>query len=98
MRVNSAKGRPQGNFSFVFNDTATTEIYTLSLPDALPISLNGYTISLFIFHLPTVVEQPVVQTVVQPVPVPVGVGVGVGGFGFPVGVGGFSRFSTIGFG
>src|ERR1043166_3319534 len=24
--------------SFFFNDTATTEIYTLSLPDALPIS------------------------------------------------------------
>src|SRR2546428_13502695 len=28
-------------FSFFFNDTATTEIYTLSLPDALPIS--GFT-------------------------------------------------------
>src|SRR5205823_15124290 len=26
------------NFSFFFNDTATTEIYTLSLHDALPIS------------------------------------------------------------
>src|SRR2546430_11959179 len=26
---------------FFFNDTATTEIYTLSLPDALPISLIG---------------------------------------------------------
>src|SRR5260370_12733711 len=26
---------------FFFNDTATTEIYTLSLHDALPISLNG---------------------------------------------------------
>src|SRR2546428_12726487 len=26
-------------FSFFFNDTATTEIYTLSLHDALPISL-----------------------------------------------------------
>src|SRR6266850_8183794 len=25
-------------FFFFFNDTATTEIYTLSLPDALPIS------------------------------------------------------------
>ena len=25
---------------FFFNDTATTEIYTLSLHDALPISLN----------------------------------------------------------
>src|SRR5580700_8687744 len=28
-------------FSFFFNDTATTEIYTLSLHDALPISLKG---------------------------------------------------------
>src|SRR6266496_5835017 len=27
-------------FSFFFNDTATTEIYTLSLHDALPISLE----------------------------------------------------------
>src|SRR5260370_41907335 len=26
--------------SFFFNDTATTEIYTLSLHDALPISIN----------------------------------------------------------
>src|SRR5690242_21171713 len=26
---------------FLFNDTATTEIYTLSLHDALPISLGG---------------------------------------------------------
>src|SRR5438270_3240689 len=28
-------------YFFFFNDTATTEIYTLSLHDALPISLNG---------------------------------------------------------
>src|SRR5471030_3546636 len=27
---------------FFFNDTATTEIYTLSLHDALPISLSGF--------------------------------------------------------
>src|SRR5258708_38662857 len=27
---------------FFFNDTATTEIYTLSLHDALPISLRGH--------------------------------------------------------
>src|SRR3712207_6412066 len=32
--------------AFVFNDTATTEIYTLSLHDALPISCNPYVISL----------------------------------------------------
>src|SRR2546422_4592434 len=29
------------NFFFFFNDTATTEIYTLSLHDALPISHTG---------------------------------------------------------
>src|SRR5258707_9847372 len=29
------------SFFFFFNDTATTEIYTLSLHDALPISVNG---------------------------------------------------------
>src|SRR2546422_7052274 len=29
-------------FFFFFNDTATTEIYTLSLHDALPISLRKY--------------------------------------------------------
>src|SRR3712207_8608700 len=28
-------------YCFFFNDTATTEIYTLSLHDALPISLRG---------------------------------------------------------
>src|SRR3712207_9260444 len=28
-------------YAFVFNDTATTEIYTLSLHDALPISAAG---------------------------------------------------------
>src|SRR2546430_12458118 len=30
------------SFFFFFNDTATTEIYTLSLHDALPISTGGY--------------------------------------------------------
>src|SRR2546427_4684646 len=29
-------------FFFFFNDTATTEIYTLSLHDALPISASGH--------------------------------------------------------
>src|SRR5260221_9626590 len=32
--------RPSFSFFFFFNDTATTEIYTLSLHDALPISLQ----------------------------------------------------------
>src|SRR3712207_8299607 len=36
-------------FSFFFNDTATTEIYTLSLHDALPISVTSHTIW---FHRP----------------------------------------------
>src|SRR5258705_7043487 len=31
----------QYSFFFFFNDTATTEIYTLSLHDALPISIGG---------------------------------------------------------
>src|SRR6266480_1279328 len=34
-------------FSFFFNDTATTEIYTLSLHDALPISAGTHPFSLF---------------------------------------------------
>ena len=33
------KGRGGGGGGFFFNDTATTEIYTLSLHDALPIFL-----------------------------------------------------------
>ena len=34
------KSKEEGNISFIFffNDTTTTEIYTLSLHDALPIS------------------------------------------------------------
>src|SRR5436305_14256133 len=31
--------------SFFFNDTATTEIYTLSLHDALPIFVRGYLVA-----------------------------------------------------
>src|SRR3712207_9116193 len=52
-----------------FNDTATTEIYTLSLHDALPIfiglSLLSYAVNLFIFAMgrlrvgaPPVLENP----------------------------------------
>src|SRR2546429_7319350 len=33
-------GAPRYTFFFFFNDTATTEIYTLSLHDALPISFS----------------------------------------------------------
>src|SRR3712207_7730648 len=32
---------------FFFNDTATTEIYTLSLHDALPISIGSQTMQVF---------------------------------------------------
>src|SRR5258708_9160603 len=35
-------------FFFFFNDTATTEIYTLSLHDALPISLLGMISSILV--------------------------------------------------
>src|SRR5258705_12732769 len=38
-------------FLFFFNDTATTEIYTLSLHDALPIS-HTHTCHTFIYGLP----------------------------------------------
>ena len=33
-------------FVFFFNDTATTEIYTLSLHDALPISRMGHPLAI----------------------------------------------------
>src|SRR3712207_9523943 len=35
--VRPARARGKARFVFFFNDTATTEIYTLSLHDALPI-------------------------------------------------------------
>src|SRR5262250_1069968 len=37
-----ASGCARAAVSFFFNDTATTEIYTLSLHDALPIYLGGF--------------------------------------------------------
>src|SRR2546425_3313365 len=36
----SLRSHPPSFFFFFFNDTATTEIYTLSLHDALPISVR----------------------------------------------------------
>src|SRR2546425_7451437 len=39
-------------FFFFFNDTATTEIYTLSLHDALPISLGNVTASVYYYPAP----------------------------------------------
>src|SRR2546430_10830363 len=40
--------RPLLSFFFFFNDTATTEIYTLSLHDALPIFDLGADVSVFV--------------------------------------------------
>src|SRR5258708_11561252 len=37
-------------FFFFFNDTATTEIYTLSLHDALPIYIALHLVSFSVFH------------------------------------------------
>ena len=49
MKVASGHCRVFGVFGvfvcFFFNDTATTEIYTLSLHDALPISLSTATVA-----------------------------------------------------
>ena len=49
-------------FIFFFNDTATTEIYTLSLHDALPISINVLTLprSPFLPCLPTFPGPPAI--------------------------------------
>src|SRR6202051_5425387 len=41
--------RPCWFLCFFFNDTATTEIYTLSLHDALPICFNGHRRGWFLF-------------------------------------------------
>src|SRR2546426_9275704 len=41
--------RPGGVFFFFFNDTATTEIYTLSLHDALPILVFSM-LSMYCFY------------------------------------------------
>src|SRR6267378_7356820 len=46
---------------FFFNDTATTEIYTLSLHDALPISLAGASIMYHVLHL-IALDKPVAPT------------------------------------
>src|SRR2546425_5209859 len=52
------------SFLFFFNDTATTEIYTLSLHDALPISFGAdtefaaVTGTTTVFYTPAVVNTP----------------------------------------
>src|SRR2546426_5119398 len=50
-------------FFFFFNDTATTEIYTLSLHDALPISVVTVTFSAFDGQNGWYVHSPVLGTV-----------------------------------
>ena len=50
-------------FVFFFNDTATTEIYTLSLHDALPISI--LTLGYIGVHLRYIQGQSIVDSVVQ---------------------------------
>src|SRR5260370_40640674 len=50
---------PRSRIFFFFNDTATTEIYTLSLHDALPISYNsGFTDNLNKLGAPAAGSQP----------------------------------------
>src|SRR5437899_9327405 len=47
------------SFFFFFNDTATTEIYTLSLHDALPISMVGFRKDGTDYEGPVYVSTPV---------------------------------------
>src|SRR5258707_14915703 len=49
------------DFFFFFNDTATTEIYTLSLHDALPISR----VARLMIHTPTAISIFVCLSMVQ---------------------------------
>src|SRR5258705_13298621 len=52
-------------FFFFFNDTATTEIYTLSLHDALPISLVTFTLVAFM-ALPAATKVVTMSLVTRP--------------------------------
>ena len=52
-------------FFFFFNDTATTEIYTLSLHDALPIFEQVDEIGFVRFSAVDVVRHPLVAKIVQ---------------------------------
>src|SRR5205085_10348435 len=45
-------------FFFFFNDTATTEIYTLSLHDALPIYLHSRRDGVRLFHRTSAANRP----------------------------------------
>ena len=50
LKTDALETKKAGRKSFFFNDTATTEIYTLSLHDALPISY-------FHFHQRTILDE-----------------------------------------
>src|SRR2546422_2729567 len=52
------------SFFFFFNDTATTEIYTLSLHDALPIFLVGQLHQLAFRHLPAGLREALVHVLI----------------------------------
>src|SRR5690349_22893930 len=51
----------QHSLFFFFIDTATTEIYTLSLHDALPISLLYLNVGAFVLHGPAKVQSRAVR-------------------------------------
>src|SRR2546430_14734246 len=53
------------SFFFFFNDTATTEIYTLSLHDALPIFLHNYRNDLPAFALYARTDARLAYDIVQ---------------------------------
>src|SRR2546426_2303640 len=52
-------------FFFFFNDTATTEIYTLSLHDALPILVARYSASLYALAFAIVPDPAEAQEIVD---------------------------------
>src|SRR6266513_3415302 len=65
--MSPSDGKRYDVFCFFFNDTATTEIYTLSLHDALPIWL-GKAISILVFlGLAEVVAVPAFALFFRPV-------------------------------
>src|SRR5438270_13755984 len=51
----------RNSFLFFFNDPATTEIYTLSLHDALPISRSSPTISCSALKAPSGGRRPIIE-------------------------------------
>src|SRR2546426_10605865 len=59
--INVAKVEEELTVSFFFNDTATTEIYTLSLHDALPILPAKLEVAEFEVSCPEIVVEPVTE-------------------------------------